>query len=120
MIGRFIVKHKDKVYSTQIDRYTCEDVEYYGDHQRIKLWFNADNTVIDKLYYDLIGSGFFKYNQPVFCKMLKKAYILKSVARQFTAGVDNYVYILTLTPAIMPVPQKAKFVPDSAQDFPWL
>jgi|GEM_PF-5536877 len=52
MIGRFVIKHLDKIYSTPIDNYTCEDVEYWGDSRRIKLWFSENNTTIDKLYID--------------------------------------------------------------------
>lgn len=30
MIERFVVKHLDKIYSTPIGNYTCEDIEYWG------------------------------------------------------------------------------------------
>ena len=36
MISRLIIKYHDKVYSIPISHYTCEDVEHWGDHLRVK------------------------------------------------------------------------------------
>lgn len=121
MIERFIVKHIDKVYSTKIDTYTCEDVEHWGDHQRIKLWFSSDNNVIEKLYYDLLKHKYFEKEMSILCKFIKKDYILTSISRQFSKNISYpYIYIITLTQIASPIdipPYKLEFV---AQDFPML
>lgn len=120
MIGRFIVKYLDKIYSTQIDTYTCEDVEYWGDNRRIKLWFSESNTTIDKLYIDLLVNGYFKSDRTILCKLLKKDYILTGISRQFFKGTEGFIYIVTLTSIEEPIhlpDTKFEFV---AQDFPML
>lgn len=120
MIGRFIVKYLDKVYSTQIDRYTCEDIEYWGDNRRIKLWFNNNNTIIDKLYVDLMIHKYFTSDRTILCKLLKKNYILTGISRQFFKGTEGFIYIITLTSVEEPLHLPAAKFEFVAQDFPTL
>ena len=49
MISRLIIKYHDKVYSIPISHYTCEDVEHWGDHLRIKPYFPSHMKVIEKI-----------------------------------------------------------------------
>lgn len=54
MISRLIIKYHGKVYSIPISHYTCEDVEHWGDHLRIKPYFSSDRLVVEALYSDLL------------------------------------------------------------------
>lgn len=120
MIGRFVVKHLDKIYSTPIGNYTCEDVEYWGDSRRIKLWFSENNTTIDKLYIDLIMHKYFKSDRTIVCELQKKLYILTGMSREFFKGTEGFIYIVTLTSIEEPLHLPAAKFEFVAQDFPML
>lgn len=71
MISRLIIKYHDKVYSIPISHYTCEDVEHWGDHLRIKPYFPSHMKVTEALHSDLLENEYYNSNSIIFAELYR-------------------------------------------------
>lgn len=92
MISRLIIKYHDKVYSIPISHYTCEDVEHWGDHLRVKPYFPSHMKVVEALYSDLLRNEYYDSNELIVSELYRD-----SVYKCFT--------IITLEQIEVPRPQ---------------
>lgn len=92
MIGRLIVKYHGKVYSIPVSHYTCEDVEHWGDHLRVKPYFPSHMKAVEALHSDLLENEYYNSNSIIFAELYRD-----SIYKCFT--------IITLERIEVPVPQ---------------
>ena len=106
MISRLIIKYHDKVYSIPISHYTCEDVEHWGDHLRIKLYFPSYVKVIEALHSDLLENEYWHSNSIIFAELFGRPYKLVHISKElFRDSIYKCFTVITLEQIEAPRPQ---------------
>lgn len=106
MINRLIVKYKGKVYSTPISHYTCEDVENWGDHLRIKPYFSSDRLVVEALHSALLENEYYHSNSIIFAELFGRPYKLTRITKELVRdSVYKCFTVITLEQIESPTPQ---------------
>lgn len=106
MISRLIVKYKGKVYSIPISHYTCEDVENWGDHLRIKPYFSSDRPVVEALYSALLENEYYHSNSIIYAELFGRPYKLTRISKElFRDTVYKCFTVITLEQIEVPTPQ---------------
>lgn len=104
MISRLIIKYHGKVYSIPISHYTCEDVEHWGDHLRIKPYFPSHMKVIEALHSDLLENEY--YNSIIFAELFGRPYKLVHISKElFRDSIYKCFTVITLEQIEVPTPQ---------------
>lgn len=97
MISRLIIKYHDKVYSIPISHYTCEDVEHWGDHLRIKLYLPSYVKVIEALHSDLLENEYYNSNSIIFAELCGRPYKLTRISKElYRDSVYKCFTVITL------------------------
>ena len=106
MIGRLIVKYHGKVYSIPVSHYTCEDVEHWGDHLRVKPYFPSHMKAVEALYSELLRSEYYDLNQITYSEFLGQPYKLTRISKElYRDSVYKCFTIITLERIELPTPQ---------------
>ena len=116
MIGRLIIKYKNKVYSAMVHENMEEEFDALSKRSVVNIHF-VNNEIMRLFRKDYVSPLNTNDKSLPFVNFLGKTWILTSI--YFVPSVwngDTYVRV-TLEPAILP---PVKFVPNGAQDFPML
>ena len=106
MINRLIVKYKGKVYSIPISHYTCEDVENWGDHLRIKPYFSSHMKTVEALYLALLENEYLHSNSIIFAELFGRPYKLVRISKElYRDSVYKCFTVITLEQIEAPRPQ---------------
>lgn len=106
MISRLIIKYKGKVYSIPISHYTCEDVEHWGDHLRVKPYFSSDRIAVETLYSDLLANEYYHSNSIIYAELFGRPYKLTRISKElFRDTVYKCFTVITLEQIEVPTPQ---------------
>lgn len=97
MISRLIIKFDNKVYSIPISHYTCEDVEHWGDHLRVKPYFPSHMKAVEDLYSELLRSEYYDSNQIIYSEFLGRPYKLVRISKElYRDSVYKCFTVITL------------------------
>lgn len=118
MIGRLIIKYKNKVYSAMVHENMEEEFDALSKRSVVNIHF-VNNEIMRLFRKDYVSPLNTNDKSLPFVNFLGKTWILTSI--YFVPSVwqwngDTYVRV-TLEPAILP---PVKFVPNDTQDFPML
>lgn len=106
MIGRLIVKYHGKVYSIPVSHYTCEDVEHWGDHLRVKPYFPSHMKAVEALHSDLLENEYYNSNSIIFAELFERPYKLTRISKElYRDSIYKCFTIITLERIEVPVPQ---------------
>lgn len=106
MISRLIVKYHGKVYSILVSHYTCEDLEHWGDHLRVKPYFPSHMKVVEALYRDLLENEYFSSNELIVSELCGRLYKLVRISKELARdSIYKCFTIITLERIEVPVPQ---------------
>ena len=97
MISRLIIKYHDKVYSIPISHYTCEDVDHWGDHLRIKPYFPSHMKAVEALHSDLLKNEYYNSNSIIFAELFGRPYKLTRITKElYRDSVYKCFTVITL------------------------
>ena len=106
MISRLIVKYRGKVYSIPVSHYTCEDVEHWGDHLRVKLYFPSHMKAVEALYSNLLENEYYNSNSIIFAELFERPYKLTHISKElYRDSVYKCFTVITLEQIEVPTPQ---------------
>lgn len=106
MISRLIVKYHGKVYSIPVSHYTCEDVEHWGDHLRVKPYFPSHMKAVEALCSDLLENEYYNSNSIIFAELFGRPYKLTHISKHlYRDSVYKCFTVITLEQIEVPTPQ---------------
>lgn len=106
MISRLIVKYHGKVYSIPISHYTCEDVEHWGDHLRVKPYFPSHMKAVEALYSELLRSEYYDSNELIVSELFGRLYKLVHISKElYRDSIYKCFTVITLEQIEVPTPQ---------------